>query len=516
MDMNSKQQNNMNNDYNNIKEKMKIEGVNLLPIKLGLELSKQKKVTKIKENKGKKEVKVKKEKKVKKEVETKEETCSVCCELYSNTTRKKIECPKCEYKCCKKCIEFYLLSSIKNTPNCMNCNLEFSSAFVFEKTSKIFGRDRYIEKQAVQVLTEQKSLLPATLILYNRKKEIQKRREEIKIELLAIKDRTALLYAELDGLKIGKEMEIEERCHRPCPVNECKGYLSSAWKCGLCEMYVCHECGNAKGKRTDEDHVCNEDDKKTMIMLKKDTKSCPGCFKYIHKTEGCDQMFCVGCHTVFSWNSGKKLHGVVCHNPHYYEYQRNINGGEAPRVAGDVPYNQCADNEELQAWWVLKPRFYTLDDKALVKLSQIHRSIHHNDELVIRNVNNKLSETRKNRIYSLFREKYLESSHSGPFGLPLAPLKRSSDDYTEENWLSNIKSEIKMIEKFKQAKMIYDLLKIVVIDIFVKMSTNLAEVKDTFMQEFENIRKYSNLQLLEINKNYGTKVFIYNDRFILE
>ena len=64
MDMNSKQQNNMNNDYNNIKEKMKIEGVNLLPIKLGLELSKQKKVTKIKENKGKKEVKVKKEKKV--------------------------------------------------------------------------------------------------------------------------------------------------------------------------------------------------------------------------------------------------------------------------------------------------------------------------------------------------------------------------------------------------------------------------------------------------------------------
>ena len=105
---------------------MKIEGVNLHPIKIGLELSKQKKVTKIKENKGKKEVKVKKEKKVKKEVETKEETCSVCCELYSNTTRKKIECPKCEYKCCKKCIEFYLLSSIKNTPNCMN--VSFTSA----------------------------------------------------------------------------------------------------------------------------------------------------------------------------------------------------------------------------------------------------------------------------------------------------------------------------------------------------------------------------------------------------
>ena len=472
-------------------------------------------------SKGKKEMKVKKEMKGKKEKKEESgdrfslrppsgsgaegvEKCSVCCEAYSSTIRKKIECPKCEYKCCKKCMELYLLNSIKNTANCMNCNLEFSSTFLFEKTSKIFGRDKYIEKQAIQVLNEQKTLLPSTLILLNKKKENLKRRNEIKKELLELKERTAALYIEFEFLKHGNlEMDIEndEKCNRHCPVNECKGYLSSAWKCGICDIYVCHECGNVKGKRTDEDHVCNEDDKKTIIMMKKDTKPCPGCSKYIYKIEGCDQMFCVGCHTVFSWNSGKKLNGVKCHNPHYYAYLRDTNGGVAPRVEGDNP---CAANEELQEWWYLRIKFITVisDRHVLAKLEQIHRSIHHNDDFCFRQVNSKLSEEYKNKVYTSYREKYLESS--------------PSSEYTESNWISNIKSELKMMEKCKQSKMVYDLFKIVAIDIFVKMYKNFKDVELTYMNEFENIRKYSNIQLAEIYKNYGTKVYMYNDKYILE
>ena len=134
------------------------------------------------------------------------------------------------------------------------------------------------------------------------------------------------------------------------------------------------------------------------------------------------------------------------------------------------------------------------------KLEQIHRSINHNDDYVIRNINYKLGELHKNKIYKSYREKYLEQS-SG---------------YKEENWLSNIKAEIKCIEKCKQVKMVYDLERIVLIDIFRKMNINFLEIEDTFMEEFESIRKYSNSQLMEINKNYGTKVYLYNENFILE
>jgi hypothetical protein len=47
-------------------------------------------------------------------------------------------------------------------------------------------------------------------------------------------------------------------------------------------------------------------------------------------------MWCVDCHTAFSWATGQLVNGVV-HNPHYYEFLRKQGGGVAPRNAGDVP-----------------------------------------------------------------------------------------------------------------------------------------------------------------------------------
>jgi hypothetical protein len=304
------------------------------------------------------------------------------------------------------------------------------------------------------------------------------------------------------------DLKDSEKCQRPCPVNECKGYLSTAWKCGMCETWVCPDCGNVKGDKNDEEHVCDENDKMTLLMLKKDTKPCPGCYKPIHKTEGCDQMFCVQCHTAFSWNTGKKVNGVI-HNPHYYEMQRAANGGVAPRVAGDNP---CREQETLPMWYQIvnilpkKSNIHHLlnvcsDKIKEQKLLDIHRSIAHNDDYVIRSTTNKLSDTHKSTLYLKFREKYLDTS-------------TGSSAYSEETWLSNLKSDIKMCEKYKQMKMIYDLTKTILIEIFNKI-INKMDI-DTCIEEMENIRKYSNQQLGEIYKNYGTKVYTYNERFILE
>jgi hypothetical protein len=45
-------------------------------------------------------------------------------------------------------------------------------------------------------------------------------------------------------------------------------------------------------------------------------------------------MWCTQCKTPFSWHTGKKVFERI-HNPHYYEWQRQMNGGVAPRVEGD-------------------------------------------------------------------------------------------------------------------------------------------------------------------------------------
>jgi hypothetical protein len=56
----------------------------------------------------------------------------------------------------------------------------------------------------------------------------------------------------------------------------------------------------------------------------------------IFKISGCPQMWCPSCHTVFNWDTLEVETGVI-HNPHYFEFQRRMNGGVIPRTPGDVP-----------------------------------------------------------------------------------------------------------------------------------------------------------------------------------
>jgi hypothetical protein len=105
---------------------------------------------------------------------------------------------------------------------------------------------------------------------------------------------------------------------RKCPMEDCRGFLSTHWKCGTCEVNICKNCNEVK----DSFHIeCDPDKVKTMELINKDTKPCPKCGTMIFKINGCDMMYCVDCNTPFSWKRGTIETGTI-HNPHYYEYQK--------------------------------------------------------------------------------------------------------------------------------------------------------------------------------------------------
>jgi hypothetical protein len=168
------------------------------------------------------------------------------------------------------------------------------------------------------------------------------------IRMLDIKTRTKKLsvetFYEINNRIVALEQEyitiasdfktkhVKSNFVKSCSRQDCRGFLSSHWKCGLCEDWTCPNCHLHKGPEKDCDHVCNPDDVATATLLSKDSKNCPGCQEGIFKIDGCDQMWCTSCHTAFSWTTGaieKKIH-----NPHYYEYMRK-NGGLA-RDPNDV------------------------------------------------------------------------------------------------------------------------------------------------------------------------------------
>jgi hypothetical protein len=91
-----------------------------------------------------------------------------------------------------------------------------------------------------------------------------------------------------------------------------------------------------KGLEKDTPHTCDPGQKESVALIIKESKPCPKCGERISKIDGCDQMWCIDCHTAFSWATGAIVNGIV-HNPHYYEYLRKQGNGVAPRNAGDVP-----------------------------------------------------------------------------------------------------------------------------------------------------------------------------------
>lgn len=133
-----------------------------------------------------------------------------------------------------------------------------------------------------------------------------------------------------------------------CADENCRGFLSTSYKCGTCDKWTCPECLVVIGLEKDATHVCNPDTVETAKAIKADTRGCPKCATRIFKIDGCDQMWCVmeGCGTAFSWTTGAIATGKV-HNPHYYEWLRRNGGGAATREVGDIPCGGLPTFREL-------------------------------------------------------------------------------------------------------------------------------------------------------------------------
>ena len=151
-----------------------------------------------------------------------------------------------------------------------------------------------------------------------------------------------------------------------CPDGDCRGFLSTAYKCGTCQKWACPDCLVVKGLDKDTEHTCDPGQKESVALIIKESKACPKCGERISKIDGCDQMWCVDCHTAFSWATGQLVTGVV-HNPHYYEFLRQQGNGVAPRNAGDVP---CGG---VPYYHTLQTAIAHMDRASQTTIMHIHR-----------------------------------------------------------------------------------------------------------------------------------------------
>jgi hypothetical protein len=214
-----------------------------------------------------------------------------------------------------------------------SCGKVWLYEFLTTTFTQNFIRKTYKEYREKLFFERELALMPATQVVIERmmkKEKIQKEIDEITRLMTTLKmqrDSLAFSYQNVDREQPKERKEFIRRCG----VFDCKGFLSTQWKCGLCEKYTCKECHEVK--ENDPEHVCDKDNVETAKLLASDSKGCPQCATLIFKISGCDQMWCTQCHCAFSWKTGRVETNI--HNPHYFEWLRR-SGGQVPRNPNDV------------------------------------------------------------------------------------------------------------------------------------------------------------------------------------
>jgi hypothetical protein len=260
----------------------------------------------------------------------------------------------------------------------------------------------------------------------------------------------------------------------------------------LCDIHVCSQCHIILGQERNVEHVCKEDDLATAKLLDSDTKPCPKCATGIFKIEGCDQMWCTLCHTAFSWRTGRIETRI--HNPHFYEWQRRQNNGEAPRVDGD----NMICGQELNHNYIRDLLSISLDksrdDDEILELQMEVRSILH---------------VQGHEMYR-FQTDHVENNEY---------LRRNylRNEITHEQFVQEIQKRNKKFEKHGE---IYDVLRLytltsteILLRLLYETALNSKDHKHTqiqpYLQEIYSLKEYVHECLHDIRRTYNCTVTIH-------
>lgn len=443
--------------------------------------------------------------------------CTVCCEKYNLTLHKKVICPfdDCKYTSCKSCIRTYLLGTT-NDPHCMNCKKSWGQDFLITNLNRTFCDKDYKNHRKELLLDREISKLPETMEIAeqekkiiteeNKRKLIKEQITKAKLELrqLQLQDHQHInnIYQFRRG-NIDSNKEIRKFI-MACPNNTCRGYLSTQYKCELCEMFTCHDCLEIIGYNKTDEHTCNPNSVASAQLIRKETKPCPSCGVRIFKISGCSQMWCTECKVAFDYKSGKIDTGTI-HNPHYYNHMREQNNGQAPRNPQDIVCGGLCPIYQLNRFLdKLRKTYNDEHNKVIQCIATIHRTLSHISNYDLPRLRQQVRENNDNEN---IRVQYILGN--------LDKKQMATQIYRRDN----------IRKKHTELLHLYELVNVVGIEQMnyivhpasIKFTTADHENNIKFINEklliLENLRNYCNSEFKKISIRYNHKVLYINNEW---
>jgi hypothetical protein len=395
-------------------------------------------------------------------------------------------------------VQKYLLASTSREPQCMACSKPWNREFLQANMTRAWMLGAYKEHRERMLLERETALLPDSQYMV----ENYRAASQIKDHITALEEERRHIEKSLEdarrnytlfssngykGARLAApatDSKDQKAFVRACPVDGCRGFLSTAWKCGVCETYVCPACHEVKRSRDDERHVCDPANVATAKLLAKDSRPCPSCAVLIYKIEGCDQMWCTACHTPFSWRTGKVITHGTLHNPHYYDYLRRTRGA-VPRAPEDIPCGGLCDYRTLMAH--LRQQGVSVVQRNA--LSTIHRNVSHVRDVDMRGLADEFRVTDN-------------------ADLRLAYLLKQIN---EHEWKRKLQQREKKRSKDMEVRQVLDTYCTVAADSFQKLSGGHVGVDDT-LTELCAVQQFAASKIAEIARAYNVTMRDYFNR----
>jgi hypothetical protein len=454
------------------------------------------------------------------------ESCIVCFDTFNKSTRAPTECPYCKVKICRTCLQTYLLNDINDVPQCVNpeCGNGWERDFLDAEFTRSFRLTTYKEHRETVLKDRERSRLPATqddaaayrnaVVMFDTSSQELKRLNAQIAELTAQqtlleqrRNRARQITDSYGRLRMGEDGRIAHvaagRAPRaeaaafvkPCPAPDCKGFLSTAWKCGLCNLYSCPECHELKGETRDAEHTCDADKVATVRLLARDSRNCPKCGVTITKLEGCDQMWCTACNTGFSWRTGKIAEGPI-HNPHYFAWlaARGQDPHAAPAVGrvGNceadldnsvaralMPENPYALNARYGGYYGRRRGFPNTDTNFLIEAWRLMRE-------------GQDMNAREPDLNEKFRE---------------LRVRFMTNDLTEDEWKTALQRAEKDANFMRAVRQVRDVYVGAVRDI-IRQVLNPDHNKAEIRRQVQELIDYCNNSYQEVSKRFGRKTIL--------
>jgi hypothetical protein len=435
---------------------------------------------------------------LRKKVTKSDPVCIICDEKYNKTVHLPIKCMYCDFEACRKCCETYILQ--EPIVKCMNldCGREWTRKFIRDIFTLTFITKPLKTHREDVLFDKERALLPATQPIVENKLEVVRINAEIeRIQNLILPLRQQINDLEMKKVAILRKpnRSIERSLFvRACPDGDCRGFLSTQWKCGICTKWTCPDCHVIKGFERDVPHTCNPDDLATAQLLANDTKPCPKCHTGIFKIDGCDQMWCTQCHTAFSWRTGTIQNNI--HNPHYYEWLRRNNDGQIPRNPGDLP---CGRERELN---------HRLLNDFTRGLNKHKNSVHYSKctrgiPIIMRNTIHLVNVEMPPQVNYETKNEDLR-------------VKYLMKEITEEDFKNLLQKNDKKQHKQQEIRDIFQIVSNTVTDILFRFLDHLETAeKDKFnmkiFKEIIPIISYANECLVDVSRTYTSKLIQFNN-----